>query len=285
MKKLNKYIAYYSIAVTLITISHSCTERINMDLNSTRTHCVIYGQITTDTTAHKVRVTKSADYFSNKPAEPISGAILTISDGTNIFPLTESSTESGSYFTSSDVYGEVGKTYTLNVSNVDLLGDGNLTSYTASSEIKPVSNIDSILTVFNESYKLWSVNAWAKDPAETEDYYMFLTRINGVLYTDSLSNLAVTEDKFYNGSYTNGIPCYMFAEKDTIKVGYDVTLEICAITKDYFHFISEAQTMINPQNPLFSGPPANVRTNLNNDAIGYFAAYSKSSCTRKVTHK
>jgi len=284
MKKVHQNILLAATIVSLLFIQ-SCTEKIDFKLGTTYTRCVIYGSITTDTTAHRVRITKSADYYSNKPPEAISGAIVTISDGTTTFPLTESLTETGNYYTASDVYGEVGKTYTLNVSNVDLLNDGNLTSYTASSEIKPVSKIDSIDTRYNSTFKLWMVKAWAQDPVETKDFYMFLTKINGVLYADSLANLVVTEDKYYNGSYTNGITCYAFTEKDTIKIGYNVTLDICAITEDYFHFVNETQTLINPQNPLFSGPPANARTNISNNALGYFAAYSISSCTRKVTRK
>jgi len=284
MKRVVNKIIYIAILV-LPFINQSCTERIDFKLDSTSTSCVIYGVITTDTTEHQVSIYKSADYYSNKPPEAISGAVVTISDGTTTFPLTESSTKPGNYYTAPDVYGEVGKTYTLNVSNVDLFNDGNLTSYTASSEIKPVAKIDSIDTRYNSDYKLWMVKAWAQDPVETKDYYMFITKINGVLYADSLANLVVTEDKYYNGSYTNGITCYAFAEKDTVKIGYDVTLDICAITEDFFHFITEAQTLINPQNPLFSGPPANARTNISNNAFGYFAAYSISSCTRKVTRR
>jgi len=284
MKRMIQNI-FYSVAVVILLVIQSCTEQIDIKLDSTYTRCVIYGAITTDTNAHKVRVTKSAEYFSNKPPESISGAVVSISDGTNIFPLAESATELGNYYTASNVYGEVGKTYTLNVSNVDLFNDGNLTSYTASSEIKPVSKIDSINTKYNNSWDMWEINTWAKDPAETEDYYMFNAYINGVLYSDSLANIVVTDDRFFNGNFTNGITCYVFAEKDTIKEGYDVTLDICGITKDYYHFILEAQTLINPQNPLFSGYPANARTNFDNDAIGYFAAYSRSSCTRKVNAK
>ncbi len=35
----------------------------------------------------------------------------------------------------------------------------------------------------------------------------------------------------------------------------------------------DLQTEIQPHDPMFSGPPANVRTNINNDAVGYFASY------------
>ena len=282
MKKLIQIIVKIGLGLVAVLVLKSCTEPINISLNSTNVRCVIYGEITTETKAHKVTITKSADYYSNKPAETISGAMVTITDGVSTIPLVESITEPGNYFTNSNVYGELGKIYTLNVSNVDLLGDGVMSSYTASSEMKPVGRIDSIETVFNSRWKVWEVKAWAKDPVETEDYYLCKAYINGVLYTDSLINYSVADDKFFNGNNTNGLSVVSFIEKDTIRVGTNITLDICGISKDYFKFISEVQTLLYGQSPMFSGPPANIRTNLSNDAIGYFTAYSVSSCSSRV---
>jgi hypothetical protein len=282
MVRRNQILLISFIWLTILMLN-SCTERMdNPKLGNTYVHCVIYGEINTDTTSHKVTITRSADYFSNQPPDPISGAIVSISDGTNFFPLAESLSEPGNYYTNPDVYGVPGKTYTLNVSNVNLLEDGNLKSYTAICELKPVSKIDSINTEYNSRWEAWEVKCWAKDPAETEDYYMFKAYINGVLNADSLKNLVVTEDKFFNGNETNGITVYMFEGKDTVKTGDLITLDICGITEDYFKFITEAQTVMSVQIPMFSGPPANVRTNLNNDALGYFIAYSVFSISRKV---
>jgi hypothetical protein len=38
-------------------------------------------------------------------------------------------------------------------------------------------------------------------------------------------------------------------------------------------------------NPLFSGPPANVKGNISNGAIGFFAAYTTSRSRIKVENK
>jgi len=275
-KKIHKLYCLVSIAIA-ITLFQSCTERIDIDPDSTDVRCVIYGELTTDTTAHLVKVTRSADYFTNKQAEPISGAIISITDGMNVFPLTESSTQPGNYFTNSDVYGVPGNTYTLNVDNVNLLGDGVMRSYSATSELKHVTKIDSIDAVYNKLWEAWEIKTWALDPEASEDYYMFKVSINDVLNTDSLINIVVVEDKFFNGSYTNGITVYFIEGSDTIKTNDRIRVDICGINEDYYKFIVEAQTIVGPQIPMFSGPPANIRTNLNNRAIGYFVAYSKKS--------
>ena len=282
MTKIIQNIIAAILVLSLVIIFQSCKEKMNINLDNTYTRCVIYGEFTTDTASHKVRITKSADYFSNKPSEPISGASVSISDGTNVFPLNESVTEPGNYFTTPDIYGIPGKKYTLNVSNVDLMGNGVFSSYSAMSELRPVSATDSIDTEYNKMWKMWEIKAWAKDPKESEDFYMFKVYINGVLNADSLRNLVVVEDKYFNGNFTNGITVYMVEGRDTIKTNDLITLDICGINKDYFHFVTEVQTMINPQIPLFSGPPVNVRTNISNDAVGFFTAYSISKKDRRV---
>jgi hypothetical protein len=48
------------------------------------------------------------------------------------------------------------------------------------------------------------------------------------------------------------------------------------ITQDYYNFIIQLQDQTSQyRNPLFSGPPANVVTNIEG-ASGFFAAYSRT---------
>ncbi|MDD2549116.1 MAG: DUF4249 family protein [Bacteroidales bacterium] len=269
---------FFMLVFFILSIA-SCTERIDIDLDSTYTRCVIYGELTTDTTAHWISVTRTGDYFKNEPPSPVSGAVVTIVDGENFHNLTEDAENPGNYYTNSDVYGVVGKSYTLFVDGVDLLNDGNLTSYEANSEIKPVASPDSIEVIYQSQWDIWFVNIFAQDPSDTEDFYKFLVYQNGVLHSDSLRSIQVTDDAIFNGSYTNGITVYVVRgdSDDTFSTGDTITVELCGITQDYYKYLIEAQSSARPSVPLFGGPPANPRTNLSNGAIGYFAAYSVSS--------
>jgi hypothetical protein len=266
--------------IALTALISSCTERIDLELDGTYIRPVIFGQLTTDTTAHRITITTSGDYFKNKPPVGISGANVAIWDGEYAFELTEDPNKPGVYFTEPDVYGIQGKTYTLLVDNVDLLGDGNLSSYEATSELLPVTNIDSIKVEYRSLWEGWVVQAFAKDPPETKDYYKFLISLNDELLTDSLSEYRWTDDTFFNGSYTNGVVIYFFSDRrDILKEGDKITAAFCGITEDYYNYLVEAQTASRPSVPLFSGPPANPRTNISNGAIGFFTAYSISRAT------
>ena len=59
-----------------------------------------------------------------------------------------------------------------------------------------------------------------------------------------------------------------------VYLGDTITFELNGITEEYYNYVIEAQSQIFPQTPLFSGPPANVSSNISNNAIGFFAAYS-----------
>ncbi|HPM92458.1 MAG TPA: hypothetical protein PKZ74_06565, partial [Bacteroidales bacterium] len=48
----------------------------------------------------------------------------------------------------------------------------------------------------------------------------------------------------------------------------------CNITEEFYDFVMTLQSETGFQTPLFSGPPANVKSNLSNGAVGFFTAYS-----------
>jgi hypothetical protein len=100
---------------------------------------------------------------------------------------------------------------------------------------------------------------------------------NQTLITDTLNEWFITDDKFFNGNYTNGATvAYLQSgdKRESIQKGDTVTVEVNNINKAYYNFLLEAQSELRGSNPLFSGPPANIKGNVNHGAIGFFAAYS-----------
>jgi hypothetical protein len=70
-----------------------------------------------------------------------------------------------------------------------------------------------------------------------------------------------------------------------IEPGDLVTVQVCSITKEYADYVQDVQSELRGSIPIFSGPPANVRTNIRagigvarNDytVCGFFTAYSKT---------
>jgi hypothetical protein len=268
----------------LAMIAVSCTERINIDLDNSYTRLVVDGTITTETKAHKVILSETSSYFYNQPAPMVSGAQVTITDGENTIDLTEGSP--GIYSTQPSVHGIPGHTYSLRI--ILPVEIGGYTGYTASSLLNPVNPLDSIRLRFRPEFSkegFWEVQCYVQDPPSS-DFYRFLISRNQKLITDTLQEWFVTDDRFFNGSYTNGASIAELDQskpEEKLSEGDTITAEVNNIGKDYANFIWDAQSELFGSNPLFSGPPSNVKGNISNGAIGFFAAYSVTR-SKAITH-
>ncbi|MFW5645071.1 MAG: DUF4249 domain-containing protein [Bacteroidota bacterium] len=269
------------IFLLALPVLFACTETIEIELDSTYTSLVVFGEITTDTTTHKVELKKSADYYFNQPAEKVRNALVTLSYSDTSFILKENPDLPGFYETRPDFYGIPGETYTLTIEDVDVNADGESEFYTASSYLPAVNSIDSIKLVYtsNSFFSGWEIQVWTFDPANVKNYYIFKTRVNGRLVTDTLSEYVIQNDDLFDGSYTYGITSQFLLESDEderLNPGDIVTFEANGITEEYYNFLLQAQNESFGQNPLFSGPPANISSNISNGALGFFTAYSIS---------
>ncbi len=283
----NKKIYLYFILVTLI---FSCTERIDLDLESTYPRLCINAVFTTDTTVHKVVIFKSGDFLKDEEMNMITEAKVKIrcSEDNSVIELTENPEKKGVYETDSNSYAEFQKSYFLDIElKEEINGYKNYKS--------EIEKLDMPLEVFNsfildslfleievknrggKKDSFCNLKLYTNEPGETRDFYMFKAYKNNVLVTDTINEWFLTEDQFYNGRNTNGITCQnldMNEPEEHAKIGDTVTLEMTRITENYFYFLIDVRTESGYRVPLFSGPPANVVTNMNNKALGFFTVYA-----------
>jgi hypothetical protein len=264
--------------LTAIFLASSCTEIIEIELDSTYKRLVVHGIITSDSLNHGVELTTTADYFFNENPPPVQNATVSVAFNDTIIYLEEIATRPGIYKAPHPFRGEPGVTYFLEISNVDIDEDGNTEYYTAESTMPEIAPADSItltrfVTPFFSSYQ---VALWSPDPPDV-NYYNYKIFLNGAPINRRLSDYTVQPDEFFNNNYVAGLPVGFLNDDDedeAITPGDIITLEINSIPEAYYNFIIDAQSEIFGNNPLFSGPPANVPTNITNNAVGIFAAYS-----------
>jgi hypothetical protein len=275
-----------SILFLILLIVGSCTERINIDLDSQKfARLVVEGEFSSDTAAHIVRLTVSEDYFSNAMPVGVSNAQLTISGDGEEYSLSETTAGSGIYATDPQVYGTINTDYTLRIILDEAIGGQQ--EYTSTSKIHPINPLDSIGLEFHEDWGeqgIWEVKCYVWDPP-TEDYYMFHVYRNNMLINDTIDEVFVVDDALYNGNYTNGIGvAYLNQANDNEQLfaGDIVGLRVSRITKEYSEFLWSLQEEISYQSPLFSGPPANVKGNISDGAFGAFGAYSTTYASKVV---
>jgi len=274
------------LLILLSAVILSCTERIDIETGEGYERLIVDGAITTDKKAHTIVLSATSDYFSNKPVPMVTGATVSISDGGVTYYLKESSP--GIYQTDPHVFGRVGHTYTLKIKLATPIGGHS--DYTASSKIQPSTTLDSINLKFFPDYSekgLWEIRGFIQNSPDI-DFYRFLVFRNEEMVTDTLNEWYVTDSRFYYRSYINGaIVAFLHQHRpgEALTTGDRVMIEMDIISKEYANFIWDAQTEMRGSYPLFSGPPANVKGNINNGAIGFFAAYSISRATALVPER
>lgn len=283
MKKI-----YNSLFILIALLLASCTERIDLDLDSSEPVIVIYGTITDTLAYQSITISQSVPYFEPQHNPAISGAKVTITtSGNEYWVLAESNTQKGTYQTETLKAGKPGESYQLKV-EYDFDQDGIAELYEASATLLPPFALDSaqIRTINNLGTNIFTVNLYGQEPPG-EDFYFSKYYVNDTLAT-KFSQYSVMDDRLINGQYLNGFLVYFFADMAEyddysddekrratfLSSGDEVIVELNRVEKGYYNFIDQAQDVQYGENPMFGGPPSNVQGNISNGAVGYFAAYS-----------
>jgi hypothetical protein len=267
--KSHSFFLTLTVAMLAGMFMTSCEEILDIEYQGDNVkRLTVEGMITTDRTRHRVRLSYTGDFFSQSGAEPVSGAEVTISDGEQIHVLNE--VRAGTYLTWPDVYGEVGKTYTLHIR----LPDGS--EYVASETIKACVAIDSIKQTQNYNSFLsgygYDVLYYGPEPEPAGDHYMYLLYLDEELYSDTITEVSFVSDEFVNGSYVHDFSIYRIREADLVNSPTEVTLEMYSISRQYYDFMTALLLETAWKGSPWDGPPANIPSNISNNAHGYFLA-------------
>ena len=276
----------------------SCTAPFDIETNDSDPVIVIYGCLTDETETQKVRITRSSPYFENKTNEVVENAFVSISDSEgNTFSM--SYRENGYYESDSKIDVKENVTYKLKV-EVDFDNDGTTEIYEAETTVPPIVPADSIVIKHMDimGYKHYALNLSMQDPPGEENYYMFRFVVNDSLTNFKISELLLSSDELYNGSYIKNTTIIYFedgndeknfeqAEDSDVKSyfvypGDKIDFQVVNIEKGYYHFTRECITEKSGENPFFGGPPSNITTNISNGGVGYFTSYKIFSLITKI---
>jgi hypothetical protein len=288
---------YFLIALPILLLS-SCKDVIQVDLKKGETLLVVDAFINNYNSTQTVRLTTTADYFSNAHTPPAVGAAVSLTDLTNNKTYAFTGDGNGNYLYTplpGDSMAQVGHNYQLNVTY-------NSVNYMALSKLNRTTTIDTILFKrkksgtedTNATPKKYFPYLIARDAPGATDYYWIKTYRNGVFYNGP-GQLNVVQDA--GGTGTDGlffIPpnAFFVLTSDSEAPEYldNCTIEIYSINAETYDFFLQLETqMSNSQAGLFATAPENVRTNIKNasgygmKSIGWFnmgAITSKSAIAR-----
>lgn len=244
--------------------SAGCQEVIEIDLNKVPPAIVIEGNVTDQPGPYKVQLTTTVNFDQPNQFPAVQGATVTLSDNLGNSDLLVESAPG--IYSSTTLTGVPGRNYFLKV-----ISGGK--EYTATSSMAAAVPIDTILV---DSLTFGAVsnkylNVRFTDPVGAKNFYRIIEIING----DTLNMINLSNDEFEDGDQ---ITVPIFSDEDPkLESGDNVEILLQCIDENVYNYFVQLIDVIN--NGGQSAAPANPITNLSNDALGYFNAYSVRSKT------
>lgn len=267
------------IIIGLILSSCGGVEEISWDVKNHSSMLVVDGAVTNQLKNQGIRLTLSTTYFST--AEPVSvhGASVRIVEGNNSYNLTESSDNTGCYFSDMPFAGVSGKTYNLLITLQEAVNGQK--EYTSTSTMPEGLDIDSIQPriyalpkefVSGDNRKIKDTTIlvviyFGNEPKSPGNYYTAKIYRNNMLLMPSIKSYPYWDDSELNGAYINAM-----AVIRNVAVHDTITFNLFSINKAYYNYI-DAVSKIDQTGDIYSpqGPPANAPGNVDG-ALGYFIA-------------
>jgi hypothetical protein len=257
----------------------SCDKPIYLNLNESQSRVIIEGQVTNRAGYQYVKVSRSVDFYQSGALPKITNATVSVkdSDGNEIVFVHNPNNKAdsiGYYLPQTPFLGVIGKDYHL---RVDV--DGEI--YEADDHLYPVTSVDSLAYRIDDdekddpktANKFYEVLIYAKEPHPSEDYYLFKFYRNDSLKLYNDTDIYYTDDEAL-GESINGISTPIFYAP-----GDKATIEAYSLSRTGFTFYDDLQKLLNNDGGMFNQPPANSRTNLSNNALGFFQASAINSAS------
>lgn len=274
MRKYGKIL----LAVPAMLTAVSCVEDFFPDIKESDVHnVVVEALLTTEAEPHYVKLSSTAPYGTPTDKIPvISGAHVTISDGTYEVELTEGE-EKGSYYTPEDYAAEVGKTYTLKIDGEDR---GETFHYEATDTMPPAGVRGDDFDYYKLTDSLWVFAVWGQDLPGIFSHYAAELHVNGKGHGFG-SWVSIDGGQMFDGNYLNGGEYLMYSafealrdgaeEPVPLKEGDEVEMYFYCMSDFFFAYMSAMMSESIAHMPLFSPQPANLPTNITGGAAGVFA--------------
>jgi hypothetical protein len=239
-----------------------------LDLEQAEPVLVIEGLLTDREEYQHIKLSKTTGFNASGAPASVGGAEVWVeSDGGELISYEE--TAPGYYQPVNAFKGIVGERYTLTVKV-----EGQ--TYTATEQMYYVPPFDSLSTRIDEQEMedpeeeglYHELLFYIKEPQQTEDYYYVKFYRNDTIQNWDGEGVFYTDDAFLSDDIA-GLPSpFYYAQGDNARI------EMYSISREGFIHYSDLDNNINNDGGMFSGQPANVRTNVRGGAVGYFQVSS-----------
>lgn len=263
---------YCLVAITILIILVSCEEVIDIDLNSSDPAFVVEAIIYKDSVS-LVRLTRTTSYFSLEEPEFIDDASIIISDGTSSEELTYTG---NGYYTGSTIIGTEERTY-----KIEIIIDGTIYEGISYMPLKTdiisvhftKSESQSILNPYGET--VFTITCEFSDNPDIDNFYLIRFISDGAMLENSYYLL--TENNANDGVVNNTNNDTISFSESVFYEGGEVEVQVFSIDESVYNYFIQLNDVLYWKRRVMPPTPYNPVSNINNGALGYFAAWSYDS--------
>jgi len=264
-----KNILSVSVILLAALLFTSCEKVVDIDLETSKSKPVIEGLVANRPGMSYVKISMSGSYFKVNEPSPVSGASVEVTDDDgNEIIFTELTP--GYYVPSAAFAGKAGQNYSLKVMI-------SRKTYLARSFMREVTEIETITTKFFEDNNqegkeegYYAYVSFTELPGEGDSY-----RID--IYANGRNLTELPGDIFYfNDRFVDGGHAVEWEFVHTLAKGDSITMNMHSLTREGYEFYDAIYQIANAGG-LFGKNPANIPTNIQGDAFGYFGASAIST--------
>lgn len=259
-------IIFLTLCITTLFLC-SCQQVVSIDLNKANPQIVIEGVVKDQPGPYLVILSLTGSYFDTTlTTPPVSNAVVIITEDTahrdtlkEIAPGT---------FETSTIQGIPGKTYSLSV-----FTEGK--EYDAVSSMPVKVLIDSLYATPRREFdgdRGYDIYVMFRDPPDPGNYYRINVRSSSLIPSDSIDGrrFRLFNDKLTNGNEMN----VRIRAGRNVSAGDTITIDLLSIDKATYDYFNTLSDILSSDRSPTSLSPANPNSNLSNNALGYFAAYT-----------
>jgi len=238
-------------------------ERIELDLNANNRKPVVNAWISSLDKPQYVNLSFTTNFLGKPSIEFINNAMVILEVNEASYVLENDGF--GNYFLPADWIKVIGGNYRLKIEHEDEVYEAEQVMRScplienARTELVEFDNTDTI-----DLYE--SIFDFQETLGEGDGYY-FIDFLKDSVDGDSLFNGGYANDEFIDGEYLSDIKITEFDR--LYKMGDTLIIELYSIGKETVNYFSDIESEVFSDGP-FDAPPANIRTNISNGALGYF---------------
>ncbi|MBK6266666.1 DUF4249 domain-containing protein [Marivirga sp. S37H4] len=257
-----KYLKQFILFICVIATSLGCQELIELDLAQSEPRVVIEGRITDQSGPHKIKISRTVNYYDAGKIPPLTDANVQLLDSAeNLIEQFTYNSEDSTYRSSDGLKGKIDKSYILSVE-----ADGD--RYYAKGKILPNATLDSVYylsaetlkqlgqPVFGEGYFLFANGSINRQGTQ---FFRLQLTVNDTL-KDSRGDISnsILSSEFFGNNF-EGLPIPgSYQKNDTID------MELYTLNEDVYQYYIEFINLLFSDGGVFSPPPVNPTNNIEN---------------------